>query len=176
MFVSSKIWWFTKECCEACSNQEKPWPAATSDDWCCWPLTNLSPILCYRPRYWITDSRWYWCGGQYSTPASNNYLHQQTGPSLQAVSNTTTAIYSTRSLTLNLRLRQTFCWIFIIANVRKPILGAYFLRRYELIMDVARKKLSDAMTQLTVLWAVCSYQGRYIIGILPCYMTFLSLL
>ena len=54
-------------------------------------------------------------------------LHQQTGPSLQAVNNTTIATYGTRSLTLNLGLRRTFHWIFVIANVRKPILGADFL-------------------------------------------------
>ena len=83
-------------------------------------------------------------------PTPTDRLHQQTGPSLQAVNNTTIETYGTRSLTLNLGLRRTFRWIFVIANVRKSILGADFLRHYELIVDVAHRKLSDAVTQLTV--------------------------
>ena len=83
-------------------------------------------------------------------PTPTDHLHQQTGPSLQAVNNTTIETYGTRSLTLNLGLRRTFRWIFVIANVRKPILGADFLRHYELIVDVAHRKLSDGVTQLTV--------------------------
>ena len=66
------------------------------------------------------------------------------------VNNTTIVTYGTQSLTLNLGLRLTFCWIFVIANVRKPILGIHFLRNYELIVNVACRKLSDAVTQLTV--------------------------
>ena len=52
-------------------------------------------------------------------PTPTDRLHRQTGPSLQAVNNTTIATYGTRSLTLNLGLRRTFRWIFVIANVRK---------------------------------------------------------
>ena len=83
-------------------------------------------------------------------PTPTDHLHKQTGPSLQVVNNTTIVTYCTCSLTLNLGLRQTFCWIFVIANIRKPILGADFLSHYELIVDVARRKLSHAVTQLTV--------------------------
>ena len=55
-------------------------------------------------------------------PTPTDCLHQQTGPSLQAVNITTIATYGTRSLILNLGLRRTFCWIFVIANVTKTIL------------------------------------------------------
>ena len=64
-------------------------------------------------------------------PTPTDCLHQQTRLSLQAVNNTTIATYGTRSPTLNLGLRQTFRWIFVIASVRKPILGADFLQHYE---------------------------------------------
>ena len=37
-------------------------------------------------------------------PTPTDRLHQQTGPSLQAVNNTTIVTYGTRSLTLNLGL------------------------------------------------------------------------
>ena len=65
-----------------------------------------------------------------STPT--DCLHQQTRPSLQVVKNTTIVNYGTRSLTLNLGLRRTFRWIFVIANVRKPFLGVDFLQHYKL--------------------------------------------
>ena len=43
---------------------------------------------------------------------------------LQAVNNTPIPTYGTRSLTLNLGLRQ---WVFVIADVQRPIIGADFL-------------------------------------------------
>ena len=89
-------------------------------------------------------------------PSPTERLYQSNGPSLQTVNNTTMATYGTRSLTLDLGLRLTFRWIFVIANVRKPILGADFLRHYELIVDVAHRKLSDVVTQLTVQGVVCT--------------------
>ena len=45
---------------------------------------------------------------------------------------------------------MNICWIFVIANVRRPILRADFLQHYELIVDVAHRKVSDAITQLTI--------------------------
>lgn len=43
---------------------------------------------------------------------------------LQAVNNTTIPTYGTRSLTLNRGLRRIFWWVFVIADVANPILGA----------------------------------------------------
>ena len=44
-----------------------------------------------------------------------------------AVNDTPIRTYGKRSLTLNLGLRRSFPWIFIIAKVQKPILGADYL-------------------------------------------------
>ena len=44
--------------------------------------------------------------------------------------------HSTRSLTLNLGLRHTFQWVFIIADVQKPIIGADFLHHFGLLVAV----------------------------------------
>ena len=38
----------------------------------------------------------------------------------------------------------------MIADVQNPILGADFLRSYNLIVDVGRRQLLDALTQLTI--------------------------
>ena len=43
---------------------------------------------------------------------------------LLAANNSPIVTYRTRSLTLNLGLRRTFRWVFMIAIVRNPILGA----------------------------------------------------
>ena len=70
--------------------------------------------------------------------------------SLQAVNKTAIATYGTRSLTLDLGLRRTFRWIFIVANVKTPILGTDFLRKHNLLVDVSRKRLVDTSTHVSV--------------------------
>ena len=83
------------------------------------------------------------------------HLIQQDDFSLQAVNNTAIATYGRRSLTLNLGLRLTFRWVFVVANVKNPILGADFLQHYCLLVDVRQSRLSDALTQLKVQGIVC---------------------
>ena len=59
-------------------------------------------------------------------PSRTNHVHRQDSLTLQAVNNTTITTYGTRSLTLHFGLRRTFRWVFIIADVKNPILGADF--------------------------------------------------
>ena len=58
--------------------------------------------------------------------------------------------YGQRSLTLNLGLRRSFPWIFIIADIQKPILGADFLRHFGLLVDMQQHKLIDSTTHLHI--------------------------
>ena len=51
----------------------------------------------------------------------------QEGFSLQAANGSSIPTYGRQSLTLNLGLRRMFPWIFIIADVQQPIIGADFL-------------------------------------------------
>ena len=69
---------------------------------------------------------------------------------LAAVNNTSIHTYGQRSLTLDLGLRRSLPWIFIIADVKKPILGADFLRHYSLMVDMHKHKLIDTNTHLQV--------------------------
>lgn len=62
---------------------------------------------------------------------------------LQAVNGTTIRTYSTRSLTLNLGLRRTFRWIFVVADVANAIIGADFLRHFNLMVDMSKHHLVD---------------------------------
>ncbi len=54
------------------------------------------------------------------------------------------------SLALNLGLRRTFRWVFIVADVEKPILGADFLSHYNLLVNMTHCHLVDALTQFAI--------------------------
>ena len=69
---------------------------------------------------------------------------------LQAINNTSISTYGTRSLTLNLGLRRTFRWVFVVADVANAILGADFLQYYGLVVDMKRRCLTDTTTSLKV--------------------------
>ena len=69
---------------------------------------------------------------------------------LMAVNNTPIATYGKRSLTLNLGLRRSLPWIFIIADVQKPIIGADFLRHFGLLVDMKQRRLIDAATHFHI--------------------------
>lgn len=67
---------------------------------------------------------------------------------LQAVNGSTINTYGQKSLTLNLHLRRSFAWVFILADVPKPIIGADFLNHFSLIVDVRNQRLIDSGTFL----------------------------
>lgn len=69
-------------------------------------------------------------------PSRTDRLHRQGNQFLQAVNNTSIA--------------TTFQWVFTVADIKNPILGADFLQHFGLSVDVGRKRLSDALTHLSV--------------------------
>lgn len=69
---------------------------------------------------------------------------------LTAVNNTGIPVYRQLSVTLNLGLRRNFPWLFLVAAVDRAILGADFLQHFRLTVDVARKRLVDTSTNLSV--------------------------
>ena len=83
-------------------------------------------------------------------PSGTERKHPQGGCNLLAVNGSAITTYGKRSLTLNLGLRRTFRWVFIVANAQSPILGANFLRHYSLLVDIKHSRLVDAITQLRV--------------------------
>ena len=54
-------------------------------------------------------------------PSRTERKHSQQAFTLQAVNNTAITTYGYKSLTLDLGLRRTFRWIFVIADVQNPI-------------------------------------------------------
>ena len=72
----------------------------------------------------------------------------QIGVNLRAANNTAIATYGTHSLTLNVGLRRVFCWVFVIADVKHPIIGADFLQSNQVLVDMHRKRLVDTSMKI----------------------------
>lgn len=69
---------------------------------------------------------------------------------LYAANSTPIDTFGTKHLTLNIGLRRSFSWQFTIANVNRCILGADFLKHYDILVDIKNKKLVDNLTSLSV--------------------------
>ena len=90
-------------------------------------------------------------GAQVSViPPSPKERHSPSALTLQALNNTSICTYGSRSLTLNLGLRRTFRWVFVVADVTHAILGIDFLQHYSLMVDLRQRRLVDAVTSLHV--------------------------
>ncbi|PIK60124.1 gag-pol polyprotein [Apostichopus japonicus] len=83
-------------------------------------------------------------------PTHTDLRNRGKGPSLNAINGTPIATFGYRSFTLDIGLRRRFQWIFVIADVRKAILGCDFLRHFSLLVDVKGNRLIDALTHLTI--------------------------
>lgn len=69
---------------------------------------------------------------------------------LTAANGTVIHTYGPLQLHLDLGLRRTFSWQFIIADVSKPIIGVDFLSFYNLLVDCRNQRLIDGTTSLSV--------------------------
>lgn len=81
---------------------------------------------------------------KYSKPMDN------AGYKLYAANGTEIRTYGERTLELNLGLRRSFKWTFVVANVKTSILGADFLVHHKLLVDLHQRKLIDRVTELSV--------------------------
>ncbi|BHF58450.1 hypothetical protein SprV_0100140200 [Sparganum proliferum] len=72
------------------------------------------------------------------------------GLHLQAANCPPISTFGSRSLTLNIGLRRSFSWIFVIADVPHAILGSDFLAEFDLLVDCRRFCLLDRTTGLSV--------------------------
>ncbi|BHF81061.1 hypothetical protein SprV_0702419000 [Sparganum proliferum] len=72
------------------------------------------------------------------------------GLHLQAANCSPISTFGSRSLTLNIGLRRSFSWIFVIADVPHAILGSDFLAEFDLLVDYRRSCLLDRTTGLSV--------------------------
>nr|VZH98655.1 unnamed protein product [Spirometra erinaceieuropaei] len=72
------------------------------------------------------------------------------GLHLQAANCSPISTFGSRSPALNIGLRRSFSWVFVIADVPHAILGSDFLAEFDLLVDCRRSCLLDRTTGLSV--------------------------
>ncbi|GFX31200.1 transposon Ty3-I Gag-Pol polyprotein [Trichonephila clavipes] len=77
---------------------------------------------------------------------------------LYATNGTEIPTYGLKILTLDLGLRRPFQWPFIIAKVKRGIIGADFLQKTQLLIDLYIRKLIDGVTNLSIKGEVATIQ------------------
>ena len=70
-------------------------------------------------------------------------------PSQTAVNGSSIATYGQRCLTVDIGVRRSFTWVFRVAVVSNPILGADFLRHFNIQVDLRNQRLRDHSTNLS---------------------------
>ena len=83
-------------------------------------------------------------------PPSTIEKRKPASMTLQAVNKSAISTFGEKSMTLDIGLRRSYRWIFIIADLPIPILGADFLAYFGLRVDVRHRKLIDTTTGLTL--------------------------
>lgn len=83
-------------------------------------------------------------------PTSKERLNAPCLFKLFAANGSTIKTYGSKSIALNLGLRRPITWLFIIADVQSPIIGADLLKKFDLLIDVKNGNLIDNVTSLSV--------------------------
>lgn len=81
-------------------------------------------------------------------PAQNIKSYQKSISTLFAANGTTVRTFGEALHEVDLGLRRAFKWIFVIADVTHAIIGADFLKHFDLMVDLKRKRLHDSTTSL----------------------------
>ncbi|XP_036334771.1 uncharacterized protein LOC118745424 [Rhagoletis pomonella] len=79
---------------------------------------------------------------------SRSVNHKPTTMKLFAANGTSINVYREAILKVNLCLRREFVWTFLIADVTSGIIGADFIRHFELLIDLKRNRIIDNSTSL----------------------------
>lgn len=57
--------------------------------------------------------------------------------------------YGQKLLSIDFGFRRPLQWIFTVADVTKPIIGADFLQHFAILVDIKKKQLIDSLTSFT---------------------------
>lgn len=79
-----------------------------------------------------------------------NSLHKDPNFYLSAANGSVINTYGIKLIDVDLGLRKTFKHNFILADVNRPIIGADFLAKFGLLVDLKGKQLIDSQTSLVV--------------------------
>ena len=83
-------------------------------------------------------------------PSATHRKHWWDCSTLQAIIDSPIVTYGIQLFTINIELQWTFQWIFIVAEVKHPIISADFLRHHNLLINMSHNHLTYALTHLQV--------------------------
>lgn len=90
---------------------------------------------------------------------------------LEAANGTTIHTHGLGTFTITLGLLHTFCWVFIVQDTQHSILGAYFLQKFNVLVNVHGRRPYDATAHLAVLYLEfgrnCSRQNLHLFSPFP---------
>lgn len=86
---------------------------------------------------------------------------------LQAANVSRIETFGEVSLTLDLGLRRSFPWVFTVAQVKSPILGADFLAHFGLSVNMSSRSLVDQTTEFTIKGITSEFTTTGISAALP---------
>ena len=85
------------------------------------------------------------------TPSAvDRHQHARSELTLEAVNKSPIPTFGERSITLDLGLRRTFRFVFVVADLPTPIIGVDFLNEFGLVVDVKHRRLLDSTTNLSI--------------------------
>ncbi|GFU82120.1 retrovirus-related Pol polyprotein from transposon 297 [Trichonephila clavipes] len=113
-------------------------------------LLNKLAIIADKVSEVVGASLDYLCCHNFSTTIPVTFMQclANHGLSRQADPRAVSTTYGIVRKELNLGLRRPFIWTFIIADVSSPIIGADFLKHFNLLIDLKKKRLVDVETSL----------------------------
>ncbi|XP_036320418.1 uncharacterized protein LOC118734919 [Rhagoletis pomonella] len=76
------------------------------------------------------------------------YDIRPTATKLYAANGSAIKVVGEKRINLDLGLRRNFSWSFIVADVTTTIIGADFIRFYDLLIDLRRNRIIDNLTKL----------------------------
>ncbi|XP_055604919.1 uncharacterized protein LOC129753145 [Uranotaenia lowii] len=83
-------------------------------------------------------------------PTPRELMNPKKTDQLFAANGSAINTYGTKRLNINIGLRRPFVWVFTIADVKSPIIGADFLKHHDLLVDLHRSKLIENQINLEI--------------------------
>lgn len=80
--------------------------------------------------------------------ATPTYELRPTNTLLFAANGTHIKVIGEQNVKLNLGLRRELRWPFVVADVTTPIIGADFIRHFDLLIDLGRNRIIDQQTKV----------------------------
>ncbi|GBL86812.1 hypothetical protein AVEN_96045-1 [Araneus ventricosus] len=107
-----------------------------------------------------------------ATPQNKKKVEYQ----LYSANGTEISTYGIKMLNLDLGLHRDFQFPFIIADITKCILGANFLHKFNLLVDINKKKLIDGITNFCALGDITAISSDNVVSTLNKFIKFSNLL